>query len=109
MELSVVVPAYREIDGLRSMIERSLAALRPRCDRFEIILVDDCGGDGTGELADQLAQEHPEIRVIHNERNMGAGASVLRGFRSARYDLITHNAVDYPFDFVDLDLFFPLL
>jgi len=109
MEISVIFPAYNEAENIRSTISRALAALRSQFARFEIIIVDDCGSDGTGQIADELANEHTEIRVIHNEDNIGQGASIVRGFKEARYALLIHNAVDYPFDLSDLDKMTPLL
>jgi dolichol-phosphate mannosyltransferase len=109
MELTVVFPAYNEEESIRETMARALSALRPRCERFEIIIVDDCGSDATGRIADELAQEHPEITVLHNPHNMGSAGSVLRGFKHARYQWVTHNGVDYPFDLCDLDKVAPLL
>lgn len=109
MEITVIFPAYNEEENIRQTVDRALAALRPRFERFEILIVDDCGSDATGKIADELAGRHPEIRVLHNPRNLGAGASVLRGIRHARYALVTHNSMDYPFDLCDLDRMLPLL
>ena len=109
MDISVIFPAYNEADNIRSTIRKSLAALGPLFDRFEILIVDDCGSDGTGRIADELAARHPEIRVLHNPRNLGQGASIVRGFREARYPLLLHNAIDYPFDLQDLSLMLPAL
>jgi dolichol-phosphate mannosyltransferase len=109
MELTVIFPAYNEEESIRPTMERALRSLRKRCERFEIIIVDDCGRDRTAKIADELAAENPEIRVIHNQRNLGSGHSTWIGFQHARYDLITHDAVDYPFDLEDLDLLMPAL
>jgi glycosyltransferase involved in cell wall biosynthesis len=108
--ISVVYAAYNESAGIRETIARSVASLRKQFDEFEVLIVDDCGSDGTGRIADELAQEYPnEVRVLHNDRNRGQGASLVRGFREARYELIIHNAIDYPFDLDDLRLMMPLL
>jgi glycosyltransferase involved in cell wall biosynthesis len=109
MEISVVFPAYNEEESIRGTIARALEALRPRFERFEIIIVDDCGRDATGRIADELAAQHPEIVVLHNPHNMGQAESILRGFHQARYELVTHNAMDYPMDLDDLDRMMPLL
>jgi glycosyltransferase involved in cell wall biosynthesis len=102
-EISVIFPGYNEEENIGPTIRRSLEALRPLFERFEIIIVDDASKDRTGAMADALAAEHPEIRVIHNPVNVGQGESILIGFREARYDLVLHNAMDYPFDLRDLD------
>jgi dolichol-phosphate mannosyltransferase len=109
MEITVIIPAYNEDKNTRETIDKCLAALRPQFDRFEILLIDDCSTDSTGALFDTLAVEHREIRVIHNPRNMGAGESIRTGFREAKYELVIHNAMDYPFDMRDLAKMTPLL
>jgi len=109
MEISVIFAAYNEAEGIRQTIARSLEALRPRFERFEIIIVDDCGQDGTGKIADELARQHPEVVVLHNPHNMGQAVSILNGFKHARYELVIHNAIDYPLDLCDLDQMVPLL
>src|SRR3989304_3176579 len=90
-------------------MQRSLETLRVQFDQFEIIIVDDCSRDRTGQIADQLAAAHPEIRVVHNAKNMGSGAGLMVGVSVAQYELVTHNAIDYPFDLRDLAKMLPLL
>ena len=109
MELSVIFPAYNEEQNIRSTMQRALDALRPLVEHFEILIVNDKSRDSTGQIADELARQHPEIRVIHNPRNAGQGASIVTGFQQARYDLVMHNAMDYPFDLRDLAGMLPLL
>ena len=73
--ISVVYAAYNESAAIRETIARSVASLRKQFDEFEVLIVDDCGSDGTGKIADELAQEYPnEVRVLHNDRNRGQGA-----------------------------------
>ncbi len=109
MEISVVFAAYNEEASVEAAIERALDALRPQFTAFEIIIVEDASTDSTPELCDRLAAAHPEIRVLHNPRNLGQGGSLVRGFRDARYEWVIHNAMDYPFDLGDLRLMTPLV
>ena len=107
--ISVVFAAYNEEKSVRATILRSLDALRERFDEFEILIVEDRSRDSTPAICDELAGEHPQVRVLHNEKNMGQGASLVRGFQQARYPLVIHNAIDYPFDLRDLDSMLPLM
>jgi dolichol-phosphate mannosyltransferase len=109
MQISVVFTAFNEAHSIQSVADRALESLREQFETFEVILVDDASTDGTGALCDQIASAHPEIRVLHNEKNMGQGASLVRGFQHARYELVTFDAVDYPFDLRDLAIMIPLL
>jgi glycosyltransferase involved in cell wall biosynthesis len=101
-KLSVVIPARNEEGNIGRTMPRVVSSLRALVGTFEIILIDDCSQDRTPELADALAAEYPEIIVVHNEVNLKQGGSLRRGFAMARYDWITHNAMDYAFDFEDL-------
>jgi glycosyltransferase involved in cell wall biosynthesis len=103
VEISVVYPAYNERGNIARTLERSLAALRGRFESFEIVVVNDGSTDETGELAETLARQHPQITVLHNARNMGVGPTLLRGLQAARHALVVHNGMDYPFDLEDLD------
>lgn len=100
--LSVVMPAYNEEANITTTLPRAIQSLRRHVGTFELILIDDCSKDRTGAIADELAREYPELRVVHNEVNLRQGGCLKKGFAMARYDLVTHNAMDYPFDFEDL-------
>src|SRR5713226_4109083 len=109
MSISVIYPAYNEEENIVPTIERSIAALLSITNDFEIIIVNDASRDNTAELADDLARRHPQIRVIHQSRNMGQGVGIITGFRAATKELLIHNGVDYPFDLSDLKLMLPAL
>ena len=77
---------------------------RQYTDDLEVILVDDGSRDGTAELIDRLAAEHPdEVRAVHNETNGGYGSALKLGFRSATKDWIFYTDGDAQFDLNELD------
>jgi 3-oxoacyl-[acyl-carrier protein] reductase len=88
--ISVLVPALNEVRNLGTAIERLLRALAVTADEFEIIVVDDGSTDGTSDLADRLAGQHPQVRVIHNGRNMGLGYSYRRGIDAAEKEYFAY-------------------
>jgi glycosyltransferase involved in cell wall biosynthesis len=102
VSLSVVFPAYNEEGNIGRTIPLALAELREMVGRFEIILIDDCSKDRTWEIAQELAKGNPELRVFKNDVNLRQGGTLERGFGLAQLDLVTHNAMDYPFHFADL-------
>ena len=104
VSLSVVMPAYNEEHNITKTIPRAIETLRHCVSTFELILIDDCSQDRTAELATELASRYPEIVFIRNETNLRQGPSLAKGFALARYDLVTHNGMDCPFDFRDLPL-----
>lgn len=89
-ELSVVVPAYNERGGLRELLEE----IENACDRlglaWEVIFVDDGSTDGSAEVLETLAADHPEMRVVRLRRNFGKSAALSAGFeRSSGRIVIT--------------------
>lgn len=78
MSVSFVVPCYNEEQTVAATVQSIRAAVRT--DRnYEIILVDDCSCDGTLERMRQLAEDDPNIRVIHNDINLNFGGAYKRG------------------------------
>lgn len=81
--LSVVIPAYNEEDGIRSIMERVLAvreALRDvGVDSLELLVVDDGSSDRTAELV----RAQPGATLVQHARNSGYGAALKTGFAAA--------------------------
>jgi dolichol-phosphate mannosyltransferase len=75
----VIVPTFNERENLVPLTRR-LFALRVSVD---LLVVDDCSPDGTGQLADQLAQENASIHVLHRARKMGLAQAYVAGFKWA--------------------------
>lgn len=77
--LTITVPCYQSQDYLRHCVQTLLGG----GDEVEIIIVNDGSTDATGDIAEGLQAEHPEmIRVIH-QPNGGHGAAVMTGLRNA--------------------------
>ena len=102
--ISAVLPAYNEEACLRDVTESLHEALAKVCERFEIIIVDDGSTDSTPHLADALADECPEVRVIHHRPNAGYGAALRSGFTSARMPLVFYMDSDGQFDPTEIRL-----
>lgn len=75
----VVIPTYNEVDNLREITSRVRAAV----PAAELLVVDDASPDGTGALADQLAEADPQIHVLHRAGKQGLGAAYVAGFALA--------------------------
>jgi glycosyltransferase involved in cell wall biosynthesis len=84
--VSIFVPAYNEEGNLEGAIHDIVGAAEVALEDYEILLVDDGSTDGTGALADRLAQELPKIRVIHQSRNLGIAAGYARALEEAKLD-----------------------
>ena len=79
VEVSVIIPAYNEEASILSVVERVQAAMTEIGCEYEILVIDDCSQDETGELAAQAG-----ARVVTRPYNMGNGAAVKTGIRQAR-------------------------
>lgn len=77
----VCVPTYNERDNVEPLVRALGGVLDPTRDR--VLVIDDNSPDGTGEIADRLAEELPWLSVLHRERKEGIGAAYLAGFAVA--------------------------
>ena len=82
--VSIIIPAYNEEKNLAQTIKFLLDRLNENIiSDFEILVFDDNSTDNTGKIADDLAEKYPQIKVIHNPRNMNLGYNITKGFQLA--------------------------
>lgn len=81
--VSIVIPAYNEEKTIGYVIEKTTKVMDSLGLPYEIIVVDDGSIDRTRENASNY-----KVKVLFNERNMGKGYALRRGFRSARGNII---------------------
>ncbi len=79
VEALVVIPTYNE----RENIERLVRSLLGLPLNLAVLVVDDNSPDGTGAIADQVAEREPRVRVIHREGKLGLGTAYIAGFKWA--------------------------
>jgi len=92
--LSVVVPVYNEQATLSEVVHKLLSV---PC-LLEIIIVDDCSTDGTGEVARQLADTHKQVRLLRHERNWGKTAALKTGFALTTGQIVIVQDADLEYD-----------
>jgi dolichol-phosphate mannosyltransferase len=80
MRALVCLPTYNERENLEPMV-RALGELLGPDDG--VLVIDDASPDGTGEIADRLAGERPNVQVLHRAAKQGIGPAYLAGFRHA--------------------------
>jgi glycosyltransferase involved in cell wall biosynthesis len=96
--LSVVVPVYNEARTLAEVVRRLVGI---PC-LLEIIIVDDCSTDGTGEAARQLAAEYPQVKLVRHERNAGKTAALKTGFALTTGEIVIVQDADLEYDPADI-------
>jgi glycosyltransferase involved in cell wall biosynthesis len=77
--ISVVVPVYKAEDSLEELYRRLLASLETITMDFEIILVEDCGGDRSWEIIEELAKKDGRVKGIQFSRNFGQHYGITAG------------------------------
>ena len=82
-DLSVVVPVYRSAGTLALLRDRIDAALSSAGMSYELIFVDDRGGDNSWDVIQALVDMHPGVRGIRLSRNFGQHAATLCGISRA--------------------------
>ena len=81
MKTIVVTPTYNEAEHLSNLVEVILSL---NIDNLGILIVDDNSPDGTGQIADNLAEKYPhKIEVIHRQGKLGLGTAYVAGFTHA--------------------------
>lgn len=82
-QLSVVIPVYKAEDCLHELYRRLVAALSVLTEDFEILLIEDQGGDGSWEVIRELARKDPRVRGFQFSRNFGQHYGITAGLDHA--------------------------
>jgi glycosyltransferase involved in cell wall biosynthesis len=107
--ISAFFPAFNDAENLRHLVPQAQDMLRNLATDFEIIVVDDGSRDNTSEVLQSLQQRCPSLRVIRHARNLGYGAALQSGFRSARKELVFYTDGDGQYDVREMGKLLPAL
>ncbi len=77
-KIIICLPTYNEARNL-AQITKAVLEILPHT---LILIIDDNSPDGTGQIADNLAQKNPNISVLHRFRKEGLGRAYINGFRT---------------------------
>lgn len=88
LTVSVVIPVYRAAMTLRELYGQLVVTMPQIAPTFEIIFVEDCGGDESWSIISELAAVDQRVRGIRMSRNYGQPNALLCGIRAARHDVI---------------------
>lgn len=87
VQVSVIIPTYRESENLPILIPRLAATLEGSGWQHEIIIVDDDSQDGTDSICSHLAEKY-SVRLIKRSGERGLSSAVLRGMDEARGNIL---------------------
>ena len=79
----LILPTYNEAENIEALVRAALPQLESTGRAHTILIVDDGSPDGTGRIADALAEELAPVRVLHRARKQGLGRAYLAGFAVA--------------------------
>jgi glycosyltransferase involved in cell wall biosynthesis len=95
IEVSVVLPVYREQDTIGHLIDEIVATLDEERREFEVIAVDDGSDDGTLRQLQLLRERHGDkVHVVRHLYNKGNGAALRTGLRVAQGDFVVFMDAD---------------
>ncbi|OEK03423.1 glycosyl transferase family 2 [Roseivirga sp. 4D4] len=86
-QISIVIPLYNEEESLPELIDWISRVMKTHGFLYEVLMVDDGSTDGSWEVVQTLAQEHP-IKAIKFNRNYGKSAALNVGFKHAEGEVV---------------------
>lgn len=89
----ICVPTYNE----RATLPKIVSRIRRAVPDADVLVLDDNSPDGTGEVADDLAAQDPQVHVLHRPGKQGLGPAYLAGFAWAQergYDAVVEIDAD---------------
>lgn len=91
--LSIIIPCYNEINTINELIKKvKNSAIKSK----QIIIIDNCSNDGTREFLSNLRDD--SLTIVFNERNLGKGGSVAKGFSLATGNITLIQDADLEYD-----------
>ena len=100
-KLSVVIPCFNEEQTLAACVGRVLA-IQDTALSLEVIVVDDGSTDRSTAIAEDLAHQYPEVRLLRHRKNQGKGAALRTGFHEATGDFVAVQDADLEYEPMDL-------
>ena len=94
MRTIVIIPTYNDCENVPNLV----SALLREAPFLELFVIDDGSPDGTGEVADFLAEETDRVRVLHRASKLGLSTAYMAGFKYALnhgYDYVVQMDADF--------------
>ena len=92
-----MIPTYQEAENIAALLRE----VRSVCPELDVVVADDNSPDGTGKIAEEVAEELGRIEVLHRPGKQGLGAAYRHGFRHALdqgYEVVVQMDADFSHD-----------
>ena len=100
---SIGIICFNELGTIQKVFDDTLKMLSNFGCEFEIILVDDASTDGSKEIIQKIAEQHPnQVKVVCHELNKGIGASIRDVYFNAKNENLVFVPGDGQFDVSEL-------
>jgi glycosyltransferase involved in cell wall biosynthesis len=96
--LSVLLPVHNVQSSLWASVHEILEVLGELTNRFELVIADDGSTDGTWEIARELSQLYPQVRLLREPIRQGLHQTVGRGMRVVQGDVVIAHDGRSPID-----------
>src|SRR4051794_22113714 len=104
--LSVVIPAYNEVENLPLLVDELQPVLESLPGAaWEVIMVDDGSTDGTSEIMARLALQRLGFRAVMLRAHCGKSTALMAGFREAKGEVVITMDADLQDDPVEIPRF----
>lgn len=78
MKTLIIIPTYNEIDNIKKLVDEIFTQVD---SQTHVLICDDNSPDGTGDLADVIAESNSRVHVLHRPKKMGLGTAYVAGFK----------------------------
>jgi len=109
LSISVFFPCYNEQENVARTTQQAITVLENLPCDYEVIIVNDGSSDATARIADEIAAQNKNVRVVHHPTNRGYGAALQSGFNAAHKNLVFYTDGDGQFDIGEMPPLLPLM
>ena len=107
--ISVFFPCYNDAESIKRLVEDAFLILKKLTRDHEVIVVDDGSTDKSRQVLKKLSLRHSNLKLVFHERNLGYGAALRTGFKTASKDLVFYTDGDGQYDVGELPILLSLM
>ena len=105
--ISIFLPVYNDEKTIKRLVLDAISVLGPLNLDYEIIIIDDCSQDATGEIAKGLTKNHKNVKLVQHKKNMGYGGALKSGFANATKEWVFYTDSDGQYDIKEIPRLLP--